>query len=60
MSTKLYLCLRCEKRTKSISELTKHLNACKNHIYPKTHKKFNKNIINKKMLQIEIGKTKKI
>lgn len=36
MFTKPYLCPRCRKRTKSINELIRYLNACKSHIYPRT------------------------
>ncbi len=35
ISTKPYLCPICEKRVKSKSKLTKHLNACKGHLYLK-------------------------
>ncbi len=37
MSTKLYSCPICRKGVKSISGLTRHLNACKGHLYPKPH-----------------------
>ncbi len=34
ISTKLYLYLICGKGMKSISGVTRHLNACKGHLYP--------------------------
>lgn len=48
ISIKLYLCSIYRKRVKSISRLTKHLNACKGHHYlklphkPLQHKSYNK------------------
>ncbi len=35
MFTKLYSCLICGKGVKSTSGLTRHLNTCKGHLYPK-------------------------